>query len=142
MSYPKLKCPFTSKTHMLYKSGQLCGIAAANRSEFVKKNKVCERCLNSGHATKYCNLKYMKCKKQNYDARENHNTAKAFGKYFDPFVLEIVYGNVLVNNCLVSVANEKQAANATKGRFKLKKLMLSSEAVLRLILKEDKSTII
>ena len=73
-SYPKPKCPFCSETHKLYKCEKFRGMAVTDRSQFVKKNKICERCLNSGHATKFCTLKYIKCRKQDCDARENHNT--------------------------------------------------------------------
>ena len=56
-SYPKPKCPFCSETHKLYKCEKFRGMAVTDRSQFVKKNKICERCLKSGHATKNCTLK-------------------------------------------------------------------------------------
>ena len=76
-------------------------------------------------------------------------TAKEFGKYFDPHISEIVCKNFYVDDCLVSVADEKQAANVIqdlcallqKGGFKLKKWMSTSEVVLLLIPEEDRSTI-
>ena len=74
---------------------------------------------------------------------------KEFCKYFDPLLLEMVYKNFYVDDCLVSVANVKQAANMRqnlcvvlqKEGFKLKEWMSINEAVLGLIPEEDKSTI-
>ena len=68
-------------------------------------------------------------------------TAKEFGKYFDPEIREIVRRNFYVDDCLVSVEDETHAAKEVKdfrsllayGGFKLTKWLSNSEEVMKTI---------
>ena len=76
-------------------------------------------------------------------------TAKEFGKYFDPAVTDLVLYNFYVDDCLFSVENEDKAINILKklksllkkGGFNLTKWLSNSPKVLNSIPEEEKSPV-
>ena len=74
-------------------------------------------------------------------------TAKEFGKYFDPCVAAIVLNNFYVDDCLFCVENEEVAISIVnnlcllllKGGFKLTKWLSTSSQVMQAIPDEEKS---
>ena len=76
-------------------------------------------------------------------------TAKEFGKYFDPIVSNIVLNNFYVDDCLFNVNNENTAATLlqnlkkllAKGGFKLTKWLSNCPKVLENLPKEEKAQV-
>ena len=72
-SLPKPKCHCCSEMHKLYQCSKFRELPLSDRSQLVKKHKLCKRCLNPGHHAKSCTLN-IKCKRKNCDKRDDHNS--------------------------------------------------------------------
>ena len=74
-------------------------------------------------------------------------TAKEFGKYYDPQISEIVFKNFYVDDCLISVESEQRAVEVVhdlralllKGGFNLRKWLSTSNVVMQTIPENEKS---
>ena len=74
-------------------------------------------------------------------------TAKEFGKYFDPQIFEILFKNFYVDDCLISVESEQRAVEVAhdlralllKEGFNLRKWLSTSNVVMQTILENEKS---
>ena len=74
-------------------------------------------------------------------------TAKEFGKYYDPQISEIVFKNFYVDDCLISVESEQRAVEVVhdlralllKGGFNLRKWLSTSDVVMQTIPENKKS---
>ena len=74
-------------------------------------------------------------------------TAREFGKHYDPEITELIYKNFYVDDCLVSVDSPDHAIKAvknlrellSKGGFRLTKWLSSCDVVMQTIPEEEKA---
>ena len=73
-------------------------------------------------------------------------TAKEFGKYYDPQIFEIVFKNFYVNDCLISFESEQRTVEVVhdlralllKRSFNLRKWLSTSKVVMQTIPENEK----
>ena len=101
------KCAFCeSQLHEIYKCDKFLGLAVKERVDFVKKNKLCFRCLRY-HLIKNCSSKYS-CK----TCQKNHNSLLCFKREDQSGVNSFVTNeNQAVTSSLSADANEFVSTN-------------------------------